>query len=190
MRYADALVTYLREQGIDWDEARIRAAAPIVQEKIGRLGEFPDFARFLFEDVEPDPALLDAHVLTAAADELEPLEPWDAASLEAALKLLCEHLEREAEDGLSADPRRRHGLADLARACTRASSCSGGTSRSPGCAAALRSRLGAGPPASSGASRRLTIVTIRRLSVIRAPGVNAQDQESSRGLDFRLGRAV
>jgi glutamyl-tRNA synthetase len=91
--YADALVTYLREQGIEWDETRIRAAAPIVQEKMGRLGEFPDFARFLFEDVEPDPALLDATVLNTAADELEPLEPWDAASLETALKLLCEQLE-------------------------------------------------------------------------------------------------
>ena len=42
-------------RGIDWDEDGIRAAAPIVQEKIGRLGEFPDFAGFLFEDVEPDP---------------------------------------------------------------------------------------------------------------------------------------
>jgi len=91
--YADALVTYLREHGIGWDENRIRAAAPIVQEKMGRLGEFPDFARFLFEDVEPDPALLDAGILTRAADELEPLEPWDAPSLEAALKLLCEHLD-------------------------------------------------------------------------------------------------
>ncbi len=31
--------------------------------------------------------------LRRAADELEPLEPWDVASLEAALKLLCEHLD-------------------------------------------------------------------------------------------------
>ena len=60
---------------------------------MGRLGEFPDFARFLFEDVEPDPNLLDAAILNRAADELEPLEPWDAASLEAALKLLCERLD-------------------------------------------------------------------------------------------------
>src|SRR4249919_218339 len=64
--YADALLTYLREQGSTWDEERIRAAAPIVQEKMGRLGEFQEFARFLFEDVEPDPALLDAHILTEA----------------------------------------------------------------------------------------------------------------------------
>jgi len=91
--YADGLVTYLREQGIAWDEARIRAAAPIVQEKMGRLGEFTGFAGFLFADVQPDPALLDATVLTAAVAALEPVEPWDAASLETALKALCERLE-------------------------------------------------------------------------------------------------
>ena len=66
--YADALITYLREQGYDWPEERIRAAGPIVQEKIAKLGEFPEFAGFLFHDVEPDPALLDRGVLTAVAD--------------------------------------------------------------------------------------------------------------------------
>ena len=81
--YADALVTYLREQGIDWDEARIRAAAPIVQEKIGRLGEFPDFAGFLFEEVEPDPALLDARDPDRGRGASSSrVEPWDAATLE------------------------------------------------------------------------------------------------------------
>src|SRR5438552_1540110 len=48
--YADVLVRYLREQGYDWEEARIRAAAPIVQEKIAKLGEFPAFAGFLIPD--------------------------------------------------------------------------------------------------------------------------------------------
>jgi glutamyl-tRNA synthetase len=91
--YADALLTFLREQGSGWDEARIREAAPIVQEKFGRLGEFPGFAGFLFEDVEPDPALLDAHILTEAGAWLERLDVWDAASLETALKALCEHLD-------------------------------------------------------------------------------------------------
>src|SRR5205807_8690495 len=56
--YADALVTYLREQGYDWPEQRVRAAAPLVQEKIERLGQFPEFAGFLFGPVEPDPAQL------------------------------------------------------------------------------------------------------------------------------------
>jgi glutamyl-tRNA synthetase len=90
--YADALVSYLREQGSDWDEARIRAVAPIVQEKIGRLGEFAEFARFLFQDVQPDPAVLDAHVLAEAAADLESVDPWDAETLEPALKALCERL--------------------------------------------------------------------------------------------------
>src|SRR5215208_2876154 len=48
--YAEALLTFLREQGIDWDEERVRAAAPLVQEKIGTLGEFPSFAGFLFHE--------------------------------------------------------------------------------------------------------------------------------------------
>src|SRR4051794_38859127 len=46
--FATALVAYLREREFDWDEARIRAAAPLVQEKIAKLGEFPEFAGFLF----------------------------------------------------------------------------------------------------------------------------------------------
>ena len=62
--YAARLVAYLREQGSDWPEERIRAAAPLVQEKIGRLGEFAGFAGFLFEDVEPDPTLLDGRILS------------------------------------------------------------------------------------------------------------------------------
>jgi glutamyl/glutaminyl-tRNA synthetase len=90
--YAERLVTYLREQGIDWDEERIRAAAPLVQEKIAKLGEFPDFAGFLFHDVEPDQALLDRGVLAAAAETLERVEPFTAEPIEAALKELCERL--------------------------------------------------------------------------------------------------
>ncbi len=90
--YADALVGYLSEQGSDWDEERIRAAAPIVQEKIGRLGEFAGFAGFLFDDVAPDPALLDARILGEAVAELEPVEPWTAAGIESALKALCDRL--------------------------------------------------------------------------------------------------
>src|SRR5438270_1479493 len=50
--FAQRLVDYLREREFDWDEARIRAAAPLVQEKIARLGEFPEFAGFLFHDFE------------------------------------------------------------------------------------------------------------------------------------------
>jgi glutamyl-tRNA synthetase len=90
--YADALVAYLRDQGYEWDEERIRAAAPLVQEKIVRLGEFPGFAGFLFHDVEPDPALLDPETLRAAAEALEQVEPWSAERIELALKVLCDRL--------------------------------------------------------------------------------------------------
>lgn len=90
--YADALVAFLRERGIDWDESRIRAAAPLVQEKIGRLGEFPDFAGFLFHDVEPDPSLLDERILRLAETALDRVAEWNAAEIEAALKGLCEEL--------------------------------------------------------------------------------------------------
>ena len=90
--YADVLIGYLREQGFDWPEERIRAAAPLVQEKIARLGEFPQFAGFLFHEVEPDPALLDRGVLTATSDALARVEPWQAGELETALKQVTEQL--------------------------------------------------------------------------------------------------
>ena len=90
--YADRLLTYLREQGLDWPEERIRAAAPLVQEKIGRLGEFPGFAGFLFHYVEPDPALLDARVLFDASRALAGVDSWTAAGIEIALKRLCDEL--------------------------------------------------------------------------------------------------
>ena len=90
--YAETLLQYLREQGHEWDEQRVRAAVPLVQEKIAKLGEFPDFAGFLFHDVEPDPALLDPDVLAAAAQTLERIEPFTAEEIETALKALCDRL--------------------------------------------------------------------------------------------------
>src|SRR5581483_4684833 len=46
--YADRLIRYLREQGYDWEEELIRRSAPLVQEKITTLAEFPEFAGFFF----------------------------------------------------------------------------------------------------------------------------------------------
>ena len=90
--YADRLASWLRERGYEWPDERVRAAAPLVQEKIGRLGEFPDFAGFLFRAVEPDPALLDARILGAAEAALGSAEPWTAEAIEASLKRLCDEL--------------------------------------------------------------------------------------------------
>ncbi len=90
--YAARLVAYLREQGLDWPEEQVRAVAPLVQEKIGRLGELPGFAGFLFGEVEPDPALLDRGILEAASTKLAATDPWSIPAIEAALKELCDEL--------------------------------------------------------------------------------------------------
>jgi glutamyl-tRNA synthetase len=94
--YADELVKFVRDEGYDWDETLVRRAAPIVQEKIERFGQFPDFAGFLFRDIEPQSAALQnggAPVVTAARDELERVEPFAAPEIEAALRSLAERLE-------------------------------------------------------------------------------------------------
>jgi len=89
--YADALVEYL---GPAWDEAKVRRIAPLVQEKLTRLGEFPAYANFFFtEDVEPDPDLLDHDVLEQASETLETLDTWDARSIEQTLRSLAERLD-------------------------------------------------------------------------------------------------
>ena len=91
-QYADRLLEWLREQGHDWPEDRISAAAPLVQEKIGLFGEFPGFAGFLFHDVEPDPELLDKRILGSAEAALTGVDPWVATEIELALKRLCDEL--------------------------------------------------------------------------------------------------
>ena len=97
--YAHRLVIWLGENGYEWDAERVTHAAPLVQEKIARLAEFPAFAGFLFGDVEPDPADLDggAPMLAAADEALASLEPFEAGATETAL--------RAAADGLGLKPR-------------------------------------------------------------------------------------
>jgi glutamyl-tRNA synthetase len=92
--YANMLVAYLREQGYDWDEQLIRRAAPLVQEKIATLGEFPAYAGFFFGPVEPDRAQLDgnAPALAEARKALAELEPFTADRIEAALRALAGRL--------------------------------------------------------------------------------------------------
>ncbi len=92
--YASRLVGWLREQGYGWPEEQIRRAVPLVQEKIARLGEFPDYAGFLFE--RRDGAALeelDPEVLRAAVEELRAVEPFTADRIEQALRGLAERLQ-------------------------------------------------------------------------------------------------
>jgi glutamyl-tRNA synthetase len=91
--YADALVGYLRQEEYDWDEELVRRAAPLVQEKISRLGEFSAFAGFLFRDVGLDGEVPDPIVLREARSTLEQVEPFTAERIEQALRALAERLE-------------------------------------------------------------------------------------------------
>jgi glutamyl-tRNA synthetase len=91
--YADRLTAYLREQGSEWDAALVRATVPLVQEKISKLSEYPDFAGFFYRGVEPDPALLDGRVLEEAEGALMEVDPFTAESIEQSLRGLAERLE-------------------------------------------------------------------------------------------------
>jgi len=94
--FAHRLILWLGENGYEWDAEVVRKSAPLVQEKIARLDEFPDYARFLFEDVE---ASVDggAEVVAAARGALADLEPFTAEAIEAAL--------RDVVEGLGLKPR-------------------------------------------------------------------------------------
>ena len=83
--YADRLVAYLREQGYDWDDQLVRKAAPLVQEKISTLGEFPEFAGFLFARSSGQPV-----ALPDVAEALEAVDPFSAEGIEAALRRFAE----------------------------------------------------------------------------------------------------
>jgi glutamyl-tRNA synthetase len=91
--YAARLVEYLREQGYDWEERLIRATVPLVQEKISKLSDYPEFAGFLFREVEPDPALLDGRVLQEAERALAEVEPFTTGAIEEALRALAGQLD-------------------------------------------------------------------------------------------------
>jgi glutamyl-tRNA synthetase len=97
--YADRVIAYLREQRIGWDDELVRKAAPLVQEKIETLDQFPGYVRFLFEEVEPELALDGARpVLLEAENTLAALEPFEAEPIEHALRGLAERLELKPRD--------------------------------------------------------------------------------------------
>jgi glutamyl-tRNA synthetase len=96
--FAHRLVVWLGDQGYDWDAGLVRKAAPLVQEKISRLGEFPAFAGFLFHDVDVS---VDgqADVVLAARDALASLEPFTAEAIEAALRGVLDRLGLKPRQG-------------------------------------------------------------------------------------------
>jgi glutamyl-tRNA synthetase len=91
---AHRLVLWLGENGYDWDAELVARTAPLVQEKISRLAEFPAFAGFFFGEVEPDAGNLDGGgpMLAAAEEALASLEPFEVATIELALRGKAEEL--------------------------------------------------------------------------------------------------
>jgi glutamyl-tRNA synthetase len=92
--YANALLAFLRERGYEWEEDLVRRSAPLVQEKIATFAEFPRFAGFFFEPVEPDRELLNGSgpLLSEVRSALAAVEPFDAEGIEHALRGLAERL--------------------------------------------------------------------------------------------------
>ena len=97
--YAARVVQYVREAGLDWDEQLVRRAAPLVQEKIETLDQFPDYVRFFFEEVKPAVPVDGAGpVLEQAGETLAELSPFEAESIEQALRALAERLGLKPRD--------------------------------------------------------------------------------------------
>ena len=100
--YAAAVARHLRGQGIEppADDAALAAACAIAQDKAQTLEEVWPLIRFLFEEPVDDPKAREKflgpesrELLAALRDELEGIEPFDAARLEAGLGALVERLE-------------------------------------------------------------------------------------------------
>jgi glutamyl-tRNA synthetase len=91
--FGERLAAYVRERGYDWDPELVRRSAPHVQEKIEKLGDFFEFAGFLFQEVSLDGDGLDPRVLEEAERTLADVEPFTAAQIEPALRGLAERLE-------------------------------------------------------------------------------------------------
>jgi glutamyl-tRNA synthetase len=86
--YGDRLVAFIGDRG--WPEDRVRASVPLVQEKIERLAQYPEFAGFLFERPEPQPG--DPEILEETVQVVEKLEPFTAEAIDQALRDLAERL--------------------------------------------------------------------------------------------------
>jgi glutamyl-tRNA synthetase len=95
--YADTLVMYLREIGFEGDEETIRKAAPLVQEKISTLGQFPQFAGFFFRPVQV--RVEDDGILGEARSVLAAVEPFTAGRIETSLRELVERLGLKPRQG-------------------------------------------------------------------------------------------
>ena len=116
--YAHELLLYLGEQGYDWDAELVHKAAPLVQEKIEKLGDFPAFAGFLFGDVsldghQFDPALIeeaeralrDGRAVHGRGDRACASSARGAARAEAARRVRADQARRDRFEGVTGSVR-------------------------------------------------------------------------------------
>ena len=96
---AARIVPLLAEAGLSVDPELLRAAVPLVIERMKLLSEAVELLRFLFtDDIEPDEkasklfAKAGTEHLRAAAELLDAVEPWTAEGVAAALDALTERV--------------------------------------------------------------------------------------------------
>ncbi len=143
--YAGRLRAFLRDRGSPIaDRPEIDAVVPLVQEKIATLGEFEEFAGFLFHPVVYDEDAWQkvaavpeaAAILDACAAALEASDGFETADVEAALRGVSEQLGREAARRIPAaagGDLRPHHLAGAVRVgrAARARGVAGASARRP-----------------------------------------------------------
>jgi glutamyl-tRNA synthetase len=97
---------WLRNAGVEPDEATVRAAVPLIKERIKTLAEVPGMLAFLFTDVEPDEkarAFLGeerAEYLREVASRLEAVEDWNHGEIKRVLDGLREERGLNSKQGL------------------------------------------------------------------------------------------
>jgi glutamyl-tRNA synthetase len=91
---------FLAQAGLSPEPARLRAAMPVVKERMKRLTEVVDLLRFLFtDDVVPNERAADLIArapegyLGAAADRLASVEPWTSEPIKEALDEISRRFE-------------------------------------------------------------------------------------------------
>ncbi|MEA2516792.1 MAG: nondiscriminating glutamyl-tRNA synthetase [Actinomycetota bacterium] len=96
---AERLVPFCVTAGLDADNdegrAHLQAVAPLISERLKRLGEAPPMVAFLFGPRDPDEKAAkvlegQAEYLDAARTKLEQVEKWTSAEIEQTLRALAE----------------------------------------------------------------------------------------------------
>ncbi len=94
--YTHRLVLWLGENGYDWDAELVAHTAPLVQEKIAKLSEYPALCRLFLRRRRAGPGAARGRRRRCSRPRTRrsaTLEPFDAEAIEAALRAAAEKLE-------------------------------------------------------------------------------------------------